>query len=400
VKLLVSMGSPAEHFRLAALDPAVRTFDDVLADYAREAARLHGLDDDEAQRRFARFMAVYHLGAEAADEREWAAIRGGDVEHTFIRLSKPYRFAEQQVVPVIAEHLRRHLEGRPAPVRVLDFGGGSGNDAIVYARMGFEAHYADLVALKNTDVVARRFAIRGLSIPVHDSGALPDVRFDAITAVDVLEHIYDQEAVLARLMARIAPGGLLLPANAYSSVTYDGDHLDKNRVYVELFPTLMARAGFVRIAHPSPLEVYRRAEDPRGTIAEDEDRLAGLLYATTRDICAGRCRDLLAALTDAAPAATPPSGLPSAAVVGRGSGAVNAGDSTGAAAPRRDWRAALLRSAVRHAPLWLRHRRARRREIEFVTELRSPATDGQALAALADYASALRIAEHRLATRR
>jgi SAM-dependent methyltransferase len=391
----------ADHFRLAALDSGVRTLDDVLADYAREAALLHGLDEQESRRRFERFLAVYHFGTEAGDEREWAAIRGGgDVEHTFIRLSKPYRFAEQQLIPIIVEHLRRHLAGRSPPIRVLDFGGGSGNDAIVYARMGFEAHYADLVALKNTDVVARRFAIRQLPIPVHDTGALPDLRFDAITAVDVLEHIYDQEAVLAQLLARIAPGGLLLPANAYSTVTYDGDHLDKNRIYVELFPSLVAAAGFERVAHPSPLEIYRRVEEPHGTVTEDEDRLALLLYATTRDRCAARCRELLATLAaQAHPEGPPPCGLPLAAVVGRGSGATNAGACTGSDAAGRDWRAELVRSAVRHAPMWLRHQRARQREEAFVAELRAPSGEGQALAALADYAAALRLAEHRLATR-
>jgi hypothetical protein len=58
-----------------------------------------------------------------------------------------------------------------------------------------------------------------------------------------------------------------------------------------------------------------------------------------------------------------------------------------------------MRLAVRHAPSRLRQLRARRREQAFVADLLSPAGEGQALAALADYAAVLRIAEHRLATR-
>jgi hypothetical protein len=61
------------------------------------------------------------------------------------------------------------------------------------------------------------------------------------------------------------------------------------------------------------------------------------------------------------------------------------------------WTRAPRAAAGARSPL--RHQRARQREEAFVGELRAPSGEGQALAALADYAAALRLAEHRLATR-
>src|SRR4051794_3045556 len=269
------------HLSQAALRPGVSGRAELLRDYADEVALLHGEPAEATRERFDRFLAVYHFGTAEGSRDEWAAIYSGDVEHSFIRISKPFRFQDQEVIPLVQRAIAKYARTGSTRLRVLDFGGGSGNDAIVYARSGHEAHYADLISLKNTDVVARRFEIRELDIPVHDALALPDLAFDVITAIDVLEHIYDVEDATARLLARIPAGGLACFANAFSSISYDGDHLDKNRVYVELFAHLMTAAGFELVAQWPPLEVWRRTRPAEADLRAEEDLLRRVLYETS-----------------------------------------------------------------------------------------------------------------------
>jgi SAM-dependent methyltransferase len=363
------------HIALAALHSGVRSDDDVLDDYAAEVAQLHGLPEDEARRRFRRFLDVYHYGRDRGTEEEWGAIHGGEVEHSFIRISKPFRFRHDRVVAQVVDAIRSQLRSGSEHPRVLDFGGGFGNDAIVFARSGWEAHYCDLLALKNSDVVRRRFELRGLDIPMHDTHALPPLSFDAVSAVDVLEHIYDVEAATAELVMRIPAGGLLCVANAFDVITYDGDHHDKNRVYAELFPKLMAALGFELVIDHPPLEVFRATRQPG-----DVDAVKRALYETTRDHCVARCQALMAV---AGSGSVDWGSLPGPRVLGTGRDAVSA----------RNQARAL---AARMAPRFVKDAVAKRRARELRGRLGTPSDPAQALASLADHVAVLRIAEHRL----
>ena len=382
------------HLKLAALDVGIRTEQDLLRDYAEEIAGLHELPAHEVVPRFRRFMDVYHYRSEAGSPEEWEAILGGELEHSFIRISKPFRFVHQEVVPLVLRAIERYARTGADRLRVLDYGGGSGSDAIIYARSGHEAHYADLVAWKNTDVVARRFALRGLDIPIHDALGLPDRRFDVITAIDVIEHIYDVEEATARLAARVPAGGLLCCANAFSSITYDGDHLDKNRVYVELFPRLMETAGFERVTFWPPLEVFRRLQPPAESVQEETERLLDLLYAETHRLCADRCRSLLAVAARAEH--EPLVGLPAADTVPSGAPAPTTASSDNG---RSSLRERVVPLAGRLAPPFVRRRVWERRQEEMVEGMRRPTDARAALGSLIDYGSVLRIAEHRLRSR-
>lgn len=377
------------YFAAAALSENVRSDDDVLADYAAEVAQLHDLPVEEVRKRFKRFMAVYHHGTDPGTEEEWSAIIGGDVEHSFIRVSKPYRFRDQELLPTALAAMARHLEPNGSrQLRVLDFGGGFGNDSIVFARTGYEAHYADMAALKNTEIVRKRFELRGLDIPVHDTHGLPPVRFDAISAIDVLEHIYDVEETAARLVARLAQGGLLVCANAFGTITYDGDHHDKNRVYVELFPHLMEAVGLERVFHAPPLEVYKRQSAPADDIASDVARLRPLLYEATRAHCEERVTRLLEVIRAAPDASFEFAALPGREVVG------SAADS----AARRGQRA--YATAARLAPRFVKQAVWRRREAAMLSSLGVTDNPTEALGSLSDHVAVLRIAEHRLRTLR
>jgi hypothetical protein len=375
-------------FGLAALTPGVRDEKAVLADYVHELALLYDLPEDEVGARFERFLDFYHRGTVVATEQEWATLFTDDVEHSFIRISKPYRFRHFDVVPEVLRTVRRHLRTRDAPRTLLEFGGGGGSDAIVYARTGFGVHYADLVALRNTEVVRRRFDLRGLDIPVHDSAALPDRRFDVVTAIDVLEHIYDVEDTVAQLTARIATGGLLCCVNAFSAITYDGDHHDKNRVYLELFPLLMEAVGFERVSTTPPLEAYRRVTEPSDGPATEVSALRAKLYAVTRARGRARCEELLALLRGASEVDW------AALAVGETASADAASGST--SSQRRSLGTWARRRAAMHAPSAVKRAVWDRRLRDARGELTGAGGAAAALGALADWTQVLRIAEHRL----
>ena len=85
----------------------------------------------------------------------------------------------------------------------LDYGCGAGglvkylNEAGFARAVGFEQQWA--------------IPLKSFGIPVLDEAALAasEQRFDVVSAVEVLEHVYDPIAELRRLRALLKPGGLL-----------------------------------------------------------------------------------------------------------------------------------------------------------------------------------------------
>jgi hypothetical protein len=289
--------------------------------------------------------------------------------------------------------VRRHLRTANASRTLLEFGGGGGSDAIVYARAGFGVDYADLVALRNTEVVQRRFALRGLDIPVHDSAALPERRFDVVTAIDVLEHIYDVEGTVAQLTARIARGGLLCCVNAFSAITYDGDHHDKNCVYLELFGPLMEAIGFEPVPTTPPLEAYRRVTQPEDSIASEVEAHSARLYTVTSERGRKRCAELLSRLRGANETEWP--ALPLGEVASSDGPSQDPAPAD-AAPPRESLGTRARRRAAMHAPPALKRAVWTRRLRDARGELTGDGGTAATLGALADWTAVLRIAEHRL----
>jgi SAM-dependent methyltransferase len=95
----------------------------------------------------------------------------------------------------------------PRSARVLDYGCGVGLFVRALAREGFDAHGVEL------DTDAARAAARATGRPVHDAAAFWDREeggaFDVIHLGDVLEHLPEPVETTHRLLARLAPGGLL-----------------------------------------------------------------------------------------------------------------------------------------------------------------------------------------------
>lgn len=109
---------------------------------------------------------------------------------------------------ICRDTLARHLPSR-RPLRLLDVGCGTGGNLPMLRQFG-EVEGLELDA----GAVARSRARLGDGVQVHQ-GALPDGipegrPYDAITALDVLEHLADPEAALGAIVRALVPGGVFL----------------------------------------------------------------------------------------------------------------------------------------------------------------------------------------------
>jgi len=96
------------------------------------------------------------------------------------------------------------------PARVLDAGCGWGVTLEALDRLGYRATGLDVSqrALERIDRPDRRLVLADLSRPLP-TGAEAEA-FDAVLALDVIEHLDDDRAAVSRLGALARPGGLVL----------------------------------------------------------------------------------------------------------------------------------------------------------------------------------------------
>lgn len=117
---------------------------------------------------------------------------------------------------VIHEHLAHHLA--PPPGRVVDVGGGAGNQSIPLARLGYEVTIVDPSAemLRRAgarlddedDDVAER--VRLVRASGHDAPAvLGDAGFDGVLCHGVLMYLDDPSELVGSLCRLTGPGGVL-----------------------------------------------------------------------------------------------------------------------------------------------------------------------------------------------
>ncbi len=134
---------------------------------------------------------------EAAVEAEEAEAPS---EAAFYRTSEMYLYdltvfaMSPTKAPYFAD-LRRLV---PPGARLLDYGCGIGSDGLRLIDVGYDVAFADFDN-PSTRYLRWRLDRRGLSATIHDVDAdIPD-RFDAVYCFDVIEHVDDPLAFLARL---------------------------------------------------------------------------------------------------------------------------------------------------------------------------------------------------------
>jgi 2-polyprenyl-6-hydroxyphenyl methylase/3-demethylubiquinone-9 3-methyltransferase len=111
--------------------------------------------------------------------------------------------------PWIDERLRARVGDRPS--RVLDVGCGGGLIANELARRGHEVTGVD-IAEECLAVAARHDVTKRVEWIRADARSLPfaDASFDAVCAMDFLEHVEPLDAYVAEFSRVLAPGGLFL----------------------------------------------------------------------------------------------------------------------------------------------------------------------------------------------
>ncbi|HYY05256.1 MAG TPA: class I SAM-dependent methyltransferase [Candidatus Limnocylindria bacterium] len=149
---------------------------------------------------------------------------------------------------ILDDLLRRRLDGR-RPLSIVSLGAGPPEGlGWLVALAGARGH---VVALDAARIHARPGA--GLHYVVGDVGALPLLSgaFDAVLALDVLEHLDDDAAALAEAARLLKPGGMLVvtvPALPSLWGAQDVVSHHRRRYTKRTLRALFARAGLPRPA--------------------------------------------------------------------------------------------------------------------------------------------------------
>ena len=149
---------------------------------------------------------------------------------------------------VLAELIRR-LAMHPENGKILEIGCGTGHNLPMLAGFG------DLDALELDDearaIAERRLGRSVMSSPLPELAEVADRTYDLIAALDVIEHIDDDEAAVAAIAAKLKPGGkyvMTVPAHAWMWSAHDVVNHHRRRY---------SKASLKRLIDGSPLRLER-----------------------------------------------------------------------------------------------------------------------------------------------
>ena len=161
------------------------------------------------------------------DERMEALYREGVgfIFETMVYWAKPGR---QEWSSKAADRLARYAAAvgiEAAGLSLLLLGDGAGNDAIFFARSGFQVDYFDVPGSKTYDFAVKRFVHYDLlnrSVRlVSDYRSCFEKRYDAVVSFEVLEHLPDPRAAIADIGKLLKPGGIALITEGFGAVSAD-----------------------------------------------------------------------------------------------------------------------------------------------------------------------------------
>lgn len=176
--------------------------------------------------------------------------------------------------PLYLSHVRDALAELPPGSAVLDAGCGGGLFSIGLKDAGFDVYGLDLS--ESGIAAARARAIGRFELgSVYDDLGAPFGRasFDAIIAIEVIEHLYSPARFADRLFAALVPGGRVIVTTPYwgyfknlalaltnrtdRSLTalWEGGHI--KHFSRRTLTTLMARAGFETVSFTGTGEGWR-----------------------------------------------------------------------------------------------------------------------------------------------
>jgi SAM-dependent methyltransferase len=165
------------------------------------------------------------------------------------------RFTPECVREIWYEHWHRYawaarvVQGK----RVLDAACGEGYGAALLARNAASVLGADISESAIAHARARYGDLPNLRFAQHDVtalDALPSASFDVIVSFETLEHVHDQERMIAGFERLLAPGGVLLISSpdkrTYSEVGGFRNEFHVRELYREELLTLL-RAHFDQV---------------------------------------------------------------------------------------------------------------------------------------------------------
>ena len=149
---------------------------------------------------------------------------------------------------VLAELIRR--EAAPPPrAHILEIGCGTGHNLPMLGAFG----EVDAVELDEEAraIAEQRLGRTVMSAPLPELAGVPDGRYDLIAALDVIEHIDDDQAALAAISAKLKPGGKLVmtvPAHQWMWSAHDVVNHHKRRY---------SKNALKRLVDGSPLRLHK-----------------------------------------------------------------------------------------------------------------------------------------------
>jgi len=149
---------------------------------------------------------------------------------------------------VLADLIRR--EAQPAAnAHVLEIGCGTGHNLPMLGRFGT----VDALELDDEAraIAEERLGRSVMSAPLPELAGVPDGHYDLIAALDVIEHIDDDQAAVAAIAGKLKPGGkfvMTVPAHQWMWSAHDVVNHHKRRY---------SKAALRRLVERSPLRLNK-----------------------------------------------------------------------------------------------------------------------------------------------
>lgn len=147
---------------------------------------------------------------------------------------------------ILADLIRREAKP-PKKARILEIGCGTGHNLEMLAQFG----KADALELDDEarGIAERRLGRRVMSAPLPELAGVRDRHYDLIAALDVIEHIDDDQAAVAAIAAKLKAGGkfvMTVPAHQWMWSAHDIANHHKRRY---------SKGGLRRLIEGSPLRL-------------------------------------------------------------------------------------------------------------------------------------------------